>query len=380
MHNNSDTLQEIIQEFGRTKITPYQKQWDEAQALPHHLFKELGELGIMGSLVPKKYSGAGLTLPQYTKVIEEFARVDAAVALSLLAHNSLCTEHICSYGSKVQQHVWLPRLVSGKWIGSWALTEPEAGSDVRNLKTIARKVDGGWVLNGKKHFITNGQVSKLTVVIAKTKLGHSKDSMSAFIVEKNSLGVHVGHKDDKMGMRAAETTELIFEDCYVPTENVLGQIGQGFQQAMNVLEGGRIAMAALSLGIAKGAFEAAIKYAQKRCQFKKPIISFQGVAFKLAELATKIEAASALNQSALASKMRDGAAQKLVAMAKLFSSELAVEATNIAMQIFGGYGYMKEMLVEKYYRDAKLCTIGEGTSEIQKSVIAKALLAETTWC
>ena len=252
-----------------------------------------------------------------------------------------------------------------------ALAEPDAGSDVRNLKTIARKVGDGWVLHGRKHFITNGQVSKLAVVIAKTALGHNKDSMSAFLVERNALGVHVGHKDDKMGMRASETFELIFEDCYVSSENVLGQIRQGFQQAMHVLEGGRIA---------KGAFEAALKYAQKRHQFKKPIIYFQGVAFKLAELATKIEATSALNQRALASKMRDGAAQKLVAMAKLFSSELAVEVTNMAMQIFGGYGYMKKMPVEKYYRDAKLCTIGEGISEIQKSMIAKALLAETTWC
>jgi alkylation response protein AidB-like acyl-CoA dehydrogenase len=369
-------LQEIIQEFGRTKITPYQKQWDEAQALPHHLFNELGELGIMGSLVPKKYGGAGLTLPQYTKVIEEFAKLDAAVALSLLAHNSLCIGHILGYGSKAQQHVWLPRLTSGKWIGSWALTEPEAGSDVRNLKTIARKADGGWVLNGKKHFITNGQVSKLAVVIAETKLGHNNGSMGAFIVEKNSLGVHVGHKDDKMGMRAAETAELIFEDCYVPAENVLGEIGQGWPQVMYVLEGGRIAMAALGLGIAKGAFAIAVQHAQKRCQFKQPIIHFQGVSFQLAELATQIEAAQALTQSAIAEKVRNKTAPKLVAMAKLLTSELAVKATDIAMQTLGGYGYMKNTPLEKYYRDAKLCTIGEGTSEIQKVTIIKALLAE----
>jgi alkylation response protein AidB-like acyl-CoA dehydrogenase len=370
-------LQGIIQEFGRTKIIPYQKQWDEAQALPHHLFKQLGELGIMGSLVPKKYGGAGLTLPQYMKVTEELARLDAAVALSLLAHNSLCIGHILDYGSKTQHQVWLPRLTSEEWIGAWALTEPEAGSDVRNLKTIARKVAGGCVLNGKKHFITNGQLSKLVVVIAKTKLRHNKDSMSAFMVEKHALGVHVGHKDDKMGMRAAETTNLIFKDCYVPVENVLGKIGQGWQQVMYVLEGGRIAMAALGLGIAKGAFAIALQHAQKRCQFKQPIIHFQGISFQLAELATQIEAAQALIQSTITEKLRSKTAPTLVSMAKLLTSELAVKATDIAMQTLGGYGYMKNTPLEKYYRDAKLCTIGEGTSEIQKAIIIKTLLAET---
>ncbi len=369
-------LREIIQEFGRTQIIPYQKQWDEVQALPIQFFEQLGNLGMMGSLVPKEYGGSCLNYTQYATVIEEFAKLDAAVALSILAHNSLCIGHILSYGNKTQQQAWLPRLTSGKWIGSWALNEPEAGSDIRSLKTVACQVAGGWVLNGKKFFITNGQVSELVVVIAKTKMPNKKEEISAFVVEKGNGGVIIGNKDDKMGMRASETVELIFKNCYVPSENVLGKIGHGFQQAMHVLEGGRIAMAALGLGIAKSAFEAAIKYAQKRFQFKKPIIHFQGVAFQLAELATKIEAASALNQSAIASKMRDGAAQKLVSMAKLFSSELAVEATNMAMQIFGDYGYMKKMPVEKYYRDAKLCTIGEGTSEIQKVLIAKALLAE----
>jgi alkylation response protein AidB-like acyl-CoA dehydrogenase len=373
-------LQGIIQEFGRAKIIPYQKQWDEAQALPHHLFEQLGELGIMGSLVPKKHGGTGLTLPQYMKVIEELARLDAAVALSVLAHNSLCIGHILDYGSKVQQQVLLSRLTSGEWIGAWALTEPEAGSDVRNLKTTARKVGGGWVLHGRKNFITNGPISKLVVVIAKTSLGHNKDSMSAFIVEKNSVGVHVGHKDDKMGMRASETAELIFEDCYVPSENVLGEIGQGWPQVMYVLEGGRIAMAALGLGIAKGAFAIALKHAQKRCQFKQPIIHFQGVSFQLSELATQIEAAQALTRSAIAEKVRNKTAPKLVSMAKLLTSELAVKATDIAMQTLGGYGYMKNTPLEKYYRDAKLCTIGEGTSEIQKAIIIKELLAETTWC
>lgn len=378
MHKNSGMPQEIIQEFGRTSIIPCQKRWDEAQALPTRFFERRGALGVMGGFVPKKYGGLGLNNTQHATMLEAFAKLDAAVARSMLAHNSLCIGHILSCGNKVQQQVWLSRLASGKWVGAWALTEPEAGSDVRNLKTMARKVGNGWVLHGRKHCITNDHVSKLAVVIAKTALGHNKDSMSTFLVEKNSLGVHVGKKDDKMGMRAFETVELIFDDCYVSSENVLGQIGQGLQQAMHVLEGGRIAMAALMLGIAKGAFEAAVKYAQKCHQFRKPIIYFQGVSLKLAELATKIEATSALNQRALASKMRDGAAQKLVAMAKLFASELVVEATNIAMQIFGGDGYMKKIPAEKYYRDTKLCTIGEGTSELQKSMISKALLAATT--
>jgi alkylation response protein AidB-like acyl-CoA dehydrogenase len=257
------------------------------------------------------------------------------------------------------------------------LTEPEAGSDVRNLKTMAQAVNGGWVLNGKQHFITNGQVSKLAVVIAKTALGHNKDSMNAFIVEKDSLGVHVGHKDDKMGMRASETAELIFEDCYVPAENVLGEIGKGWSQVMYVLEGGRIAMASLGLGIAKGAFEISLQHAQKRFQFKQPSIHFQGVSFQLSELATQIEAAQALTRSALAEKVRNKTAPKLVSKAKLLTSELAVKAAYIAMKTLCGYGYTKNTPLEKYYRDAKLCTIGEGTSEIQKAITIKELLAET---
>jgi alkylation response protein AidB-like acyl-CoA dehydrogenase len=295
-------LQEIIQEFGRTKIIPYQKQWDEVQALPHQLFEQLGELGVMGSLVPKEYGGAGLTLLQYIKVMEELAKLDAAVALSLLAHNSLCIAHILNHGNKAQQRTWLPKLSSGEWIGAWAMTEPEAGSDLRNLQTVALPVDGGWRLNGRKHFVTNGPISSLVIVMARTKSKHSKESLSAFIVEKNALGVHVGRKDDKMGMRAAETVELIFKDCYVPSDHLLGKMGEGWSQVMHVLEGGRIAMAALGLGIAKGAIAIAIQHAKKRCQFKQPIIRFQGVSFPLAELATEIEAAQALIQNAVAEK------------------------------------------------------------------------------
>jgi alkylation response protein AidB-like acyl-CoA dehydrogenase len=309
-------------------------------------------------------------------VVEEFAKLDAAVALSLLAHNSLCVGHIMSYGSEAQQQVWLPQLTSGKHTGAWALTEPEAGSDVRNLKTIARKVDGGWMLDGKKHFVTNSPTSSLIIVIAKTESGVHKDSASAFVVEKHNPGVHVGRKDNKMGMRAAETAELVFESCHVPSEHVLGEIGQGFHQVMHVLGGGRMAMASLGLGIAKRSLAIALQYASQRYQFQKPIIHFQGVCFQLAELATKIEAAQALIQTAIKAHACNEITPKLVSMAKLFASELAVEATHVAMQILGGYGYMKNTPLEKYYRDAKLCTIGEGTSEIQKVIIAKALQRE----
>lgn len=369
-------LKDVIKEFGLTKIIPYQKQWDEIQALPAQLFEQLGELGMMGILVPKKYGGLGLDYVQYAIIIEEFARIDAAVALSILAHNSLCVGHILNHGNERQQQTWIPKLISGACIGAWALTEPEAGSDIRNLKTVARQIDDGWIINGRKHFITNGQISRLVVVMAKTKTTNEQDSMSAFVINRSTQGVKIVGKDDKMGMRASETVEILFEDCYVPSDHLLGQIGGGLQQAIHVLEGGRIAMAALSLGIAKSTLEAAIQYAQKRHQFKQPIAYFQGVSFQIAELATKIEAASALNQGAIAAKMNDKPAQKLASMAKLFSSELAVEAANTAMQIFGGYGYMKNMPIEKHYRDAKLCTIGEGTSEIQKQLIAKALFAE----
>jgi alkylation response protein AidB-like acyl-CoA dehydrogenase len=378
MYKNSDILRQIIQEFGRTHIIPYRQQWDEAQTLPNKLFKQLGELGMMGSAVPKKYGGSSFTLVQYMTVIETFAKLDAAVALSLLAHNSLCIGHIRDYGNIIQQEKWLSKLSLGVWIGAWALTEPEAGSDVRNLKTVAHRAGDGWVLNGKKHFITNGQISNLVVVIAKTSVEGKKKSMSAFVVEKDNEGVHVGHKDDKMGMRAAETVALIFKDCYVPSENLLGEVGQGWSQVMHVLEEGRIAMAALGLGIAKWAFSTAMQHAQKRYQFRKPLIRFQGVSFPLAELGTQIEAAQALMQRAAVEKIHCKVAPKLVSMSKLMNSELAVKATHIAMQVLGGYGYMKNTPLEKYYRDARLCTIGEGTSEIQKVIIIKALLAEAS--
>ena len=335
-------LREIIQAFGRTQITPYQKQWDEVQALPHHLYKQLGQLGVMGCLVPKEYGGKECYLTQYITVIEELAKLDAAVALSLLAHNSLCIAHILNYSNKMQQCMWLPKLSSGEWIGAWAMTEPEAGSDLCNLQTVALPVDGRGCLNGCKHFITNGPISNLVIVTASTESRYSKESLSAFIVEKNTLGVHVGCQ--KMGMRAAETAELLFKDCYVPSDSLLGKIGEGWSQVMHVPEGGRIAMAALRLGIAKAAFAMAIQHAKKRCQFKQPIICFQGIAFQLAELATKIEAVQALIQHAVAEKLRSNIAFKLVPMAKLLSSELAIKATNVAIQTLGGYGYVKVLL------------------------------------
>ena len=369
-------IKKIIQEFGRTHITPFHRQWDEAQALPDSLFKQLGKLGMMGGLSPKKYGGLNLMLTEYMTAIEAFSELDAAVALSLLAHNSLCIGHILCYGNEVQQEKWLPKLASGVWIGAWALTEQESGSDVSNLQTVAHRQSDGWLINGKKHFITNGYNSNLIILIAKTPLEHNPNSISAFIVEKGYQGVDVGNRDDKMGMRAAETAELIFKDCYVPSENLLGAIGQGKYQIMHILEEGRIAMSALALGIAKRSLTVAIQHAEKRYQFEQPIVRFQGIAFQLAELATQMESAQALVQKAVSEKSHGKRAPKLVSMAKLLTSELAVKATYIAMQTLGGYGYMKRSLIEKYYRDARLCTIGEGTSEIQKSIIVKELLSE----
>jgi len=368
----------MIQAFGEKEITPYRRAWDEAQEIPISLFKKLGNLALMGVLVPKEYGGMGLNYSEYATAVAELAKLDGAIALSMAGHNSLCTGHILQFGNEQQKHKWLPKLASGEWLGAWALTEPSAGSDVANMKTIAKPAGNYWIINGAKHFITHGKSSKVAVVIARTGALGDARGITAFVIEKGTPGFLVGKQEDKMGMRASETSELIFDNCKVAKENILGEVGEGFIQAMQVLEGGRISIAALSLGIAEGAFSAALSYAKERHQFNQPIAKLQAISFKLADLATKIEAARLLIFRAADEKNKGHEVNMLASMAKYFTSELAVEAATEAVQILGGYGYSKAFPVEKYYRDAKLCTIGEGTSEIQKLIIAKALLRNHT--
>ncbi|MVT07628.1 acyl-CoA dehydrogenase family protein [Chitinophaga tropicalis] len=367
-------ITEMIRNFGKTNIQPHVLEWDENQTFPAHLFKQMGELGLMGVLVPQQYGGSGLGYLEYVTVISEVARFCGAIGLSLAAHNSLCTGHILQFGSEEQKQRYLPRLASGEWIGAWGLTEPNTGSDAMNMKCVAQQDGDEWVINGTKCWITHGKSGDVAVVIART--GNVRDShgMTAFVVERGTPGFSGGKKENKLGMRASETAEMIFDNCRIPASNILGQPGEGFIQSMKVLDGGRISIAALSLGIAKGAYEAALKYAQERHQFDKPIASFQGISFKLADMATEIMAAELLTMQAADGKTRGQVVTKQAAMAKYYASEVAVKTANEAVQVFGGYGYTKDFPVEKFYRDAKLCTIGEGTSEIQKMVIAREAL------
>lgn len=367
-------ITEMIRNFGKTHIQPHVLEWDENQTFPAHLFKQLGELGLMGVLVPQQYGGSGLGYLEYVTVISEVAKFCGAIGLSLAAHNSLCTGHILQFGSEEQKQRYLPRLASGEWIGAWGLTEPNTGSDAMNMKCVAQQDGDEWVINGTKCWITHGKSGDVAVVIART--GNVRDShgMTAFVVERGTPGFSGGKKENKLGMRASETAEMIFDNCRIPASNMLGQPGEGFIQSMKVLDGGRISIAALSLGIAKGAYEAALKYAQERHQFDKPIASFQGISFKLADMATEIMAAELLTMQAADGKTRGRVVTKEAAMAKYYASEVAVKTANEAVQVFGGYGYTKDFPVEKFYRDAKLCTIGEGTSEIQKLVIAREAL------
>lgn len=367
-------ITEMIRNFGKTHIQPHVLEWDENQTFPAHLFKQMGELGLMGVLVPQQYGGSGLGYLEYVTVISEVAKFCGAIGLSLAAHNSLCTGHILQFGSEEQKQRYLPRLASGEWIGAWGLTEPNTGSDAMNMKCVAQQDGDEWVINGTKCWITHGKSGDVAVVIART--GNVRDShgMTAFVVERGTPGFSGGKKENKLGMRASETAEMIFDNCRIPASNILGQPGEGFIQSMKVLDGGRISIAALSLGIAKGAYEAALKYAQERHQFDKPIASFQGISFKLADMATEIMAAELLTMQAADGKTRGKVVTKQAAMAKYYASEVAVKTANEAVQVFGGYGYTKDFPVEKFYRDAKLCTIGEGTSEIQKMVIAREAL------
>jgi alkylation response protein AidB-like acyl-CoA dehydrogenase len=370
------TLQvaQSAKDFANQYIKPHLMEWDESQEFPIHIFKELGKLGMMGVLVPEKYGGTGLGYFEYSTIIQEIAKVCGSIGLSLAAHNSLCTGHIMAFGSEAQKNKYLPKLATAEFIGAWGLTEPNTGSDAGNMKTTAVKDGNNWIINGAKSWITHGKSGDVAVVICRTGEPRAKNNSTAFIVDRNTPGFTAGKKENKLGMRASETAEMIFDNCIIPDENRLGEVGEGFKQAMKILDGGRISIAALSLGIAKGAYEASVKYAKERHQFDQPIANFQGIAFKLADMATKIECAELLINQACDLKMKGLPMTKESAMAKYYASEICVEISTDAVQIFGGYGYTKDFPVEKFYRDSKLCTIGEGTSEIQKIVISREVL------
>ena len=372
---NQELIAQSVRDFAERNMRPYVREWDETQHFPVDLFHSLGELGLMGILVPEVYGGAGLGYQEYVTAIVELSKVDPAIGLSMAAHNSLCTNHILMFGNESQKQTYLPKLASGQWIGAWGLTEPNTGSDAGNMRTVAVKDGDYWVLNGSKNFITHGKSGNVAVVIARTGAAGDKRGATAFIIERDTKGFSAGRKEDKLGMRASETTELIFEDCRVHESNVLGEVGEGFVQALKILDGGRISIAALSLGTAIGAFEAALAYSKERQQFGKPISQFQGISFKLADMHTEIEAAKLLVYDAAARKDRHEKVTLQSATAKYYASEVSCRVANEAVQIFGGYGFTKDYPVEKFYRDCKLCTIGEGTSEIQKLVISREILS-----
>lgn len=361
-------------DFAQQYIKPHVMQWDESQEFPVHIFKELGKLGMMGVLVPEEYGGAGMGYFEYKVVIEEIAKVCGSIGLSVAAHNSLCTGHIMTFASEEQKKKYLPKLTSAEWIGAWGLTEPNTGSDAGNMKCTAVKEGNDWILNGTKNWITHGKSGDVAVVICRTGEPRKSGNATAFIVERGTPGFSGGKKENKLGMRASETAEMIFDNCKISDSQRIGEVGDGFHQALKVLDGGRISIACLALGIAKGAYEASLQYSKERHQFDKPISSFQGISFKLADMATEIEASELLILEACDLKNRKENVTKTAAMAKYYAAEIAVKVADDAVQIFGGYGYTKDFPVEKYYRDAKLCTIGEGTSEIQKIVISREVL------
>ncbi|MFN0176702.1 MAG: acyl-CoA dehydrogenase family protein [Saprospiraceae bacterium] len=368
---NLQLIRQSARDFAEAHIRPYVMEWDESQHFPMDMFHKMGEQGFLGVVVPEEYGGAGLGYQEYITVIEEIAKVCGSIGLSLAAHNSLCTNHILTFGSEEIKHKYLPLLASGKWIGAWGLTEPNTGSDAMRMQCTAVRDGDHWVLNGTKSWITHGKSGHVAVVIART--GELLDSrgMTAFVVERGTAGFNAGKKENKLGMRASETAEMIFDNCRVHESQVLGEVGEGFIQSMKILDGGRISIASLALGIAKGAYEASVKYSKERHQFGQPISSFQGISFKLADMATKIEAAELLTRQAGFLKDAGKKCTKEAAMAKYYASEISVQVSTDAVQVFGGYGYTKDFPVEKFYRDSKLCTIGEGTSEVQKLVIAR---------
>ena len=374
LSENQNMIADMIRKFGEEHIRPKMMEWDETQKFPVECFKKLGELGLMGVLVPTEYGGAGFGYMEYVTVITEISKICGSIGLSVAAHNSLCTGHIMQFGNAEQKKKYLPKLATAEWIGAWGLTEVNTGSDAGGMLTTAVKDGDHYVINGSKNFITHGVSGDVAVIIARTGEKGDSHGMTAFIIEKGTKGFSGGRKENKLGMRASETTELIFDNCRVHKNQVMGKEGDGFVQSLKVLDGGRISIASLALGIAKGAMEASIKYSKERQQFGKPISHFQAIAFKIADMATQIEAAELLIFNAADKKNKGEKVTKISAMAKYYASEVACKVANEAVQIFGGYGYTEDFPVEKYYRDAKLCTIGEGTSEIQKLVIAREIL------
>lgn len=373
---NQKIIAETVREFAKKHIAPHVMEWDEKQIFPVDTFKKMGELGLMGVLVPQEYGGSGLGYLEYITAIIELAKVCGSIGLSMAAHNSLCTGHILQHGSEEQKRKYLPKLATGEWIGAWGLTEHNTGSDAGGMNTTAVKDGDYYIINGAKNFITHGISGDVAVVVIRTGEKGDSHGMSAFIIEKGTPGFFAGKKENKLGMRASETAEIIFQNCRVHKSQLIGKEGEGFIQAMKVLDGGRISIAALSCGIARGAYEAALKYAQERVQFGQPIAKFQAIAFKLADMATEIEAAELLTYQAGDLKNKGQKVTKYSAIAKYYASEVAVKVSTEAVQIFGGYGYTKDFPAEKYYRDSKLCTIGEGTSEIQKLVISRQIMNE----
>lgn len=375
--NYGETTKMVIESakhFSEQYIRPNVMQWDETQFFPSSVLRKAGELGFMGVLIPEIYGGSGMGYHEYIAVIEEISKVDPSIGLSVAAHNSLATQHLYLFGNEEQRMKWLPKLATGQWIGAWGLTEYNTGSDAKGMNATAKKQGDHWVLNGTKNFITHGKSCDLAIVIFRNGEKGDSHGMTSFVIEKDTAGFSSGKVENKLGMRASETAEMVFDNCIVPDSNRLGDVGEGFIQSMKILDGGRISIAALSLGIAKGAFEASVKYSKEREQFGKPIGSFQGISFMLADMATEIEAASLMTHQAGKDKNQGKNVTQIGAMAKLFASEVCVKVANNAVQIHGGYGFIKDFPVEKFYRDSKLCTIGEGTSEIQKLVIARNLL------
>ena len=369
-------LKKSVREFAEREIAPSVMKWDEASEFPMATIKELGKLGLLGTIFPQEYGGAGMGYVEYVTAIEELSRVDGSVGIIVAAHTSLCSNHLYIAGTEEQRKKYVTKLATGEFIGAWGLTEPSSGSDAGSARMTAAKTKGGWVLNGNKTFITNGHYADVAVVIAVTDRAAHTHGLSAFVVEKGTKGFRPGKKENKLGLRASDTSELVFEDCFIPTENLVGKEGDGFIDAMRVLDGGRISIAALSLGIAEGAYEAALKYSKQRQQFGKPISEFQGIQWKLADMATEIEAAKMLTFRAASMKDAGLKTTQESSMAKLYASEVAVRCANEGVQIHGGYGFIKDYPAEKFYRDVKLCTIGEGTSEIQRLVIARQLLKD----
>ncbi len=374
LNEEQQQIKYSIREFAEAELLPHVLEWDESQHFPIELLPKFAELGLLGIIFPEAYGGANMGYIEYATIIEELARVDPSVGLAIAAHNSLCSNHIFIGANDDQKQKYLTPLAKGDYLGAWGLTEPSSGSDASSMKTVAVKKNSGWVLNGSKNFITNATFAGTTVALAITDRATGSHGISAFIIERGTPGFSVAKKENKLGMRASDTAALVFDDCYVPNENLIGEVGQGFVQAMKVLDGGRISIAALAVGIAQGAYEAAVKYAKERFQFGKPIAEFQAIQFKLADMATQIEAARLLTLRSATLKNAGKVVTKESSMAKLYASEVAVRVAEESVQIHGGYGYIKDYPAEKYWRDSKLCTIGEGTSEIQRTVIARQIL------